>query len=312
LGLPVPRRRPSRRSKRARPDSNGGPADSKSRTLGEDNTPKTRKSTRDLALLPDVVAVLRAVKLLHADERTFVFTTQHGTPLDEERFVEMHWRRALRATDVRPRKFYATRHTFMTWALGRGANVKWLADYCGTSLEMIERHYSARLSGDPAHLAPLADASNRQRKALAGTRNPEPKPEPSAARSKNRARPERRGGDSNACPSASDRDTRDANCRCFLGFPRQSTTRQRHVSRQKTTRNATGPVQNPVHGLRSGLGLPPCRPATEERELGGGVALEDAVAAFDHLHRGPAVLRQPLEVGAPRQQERNERVPCVV
>jgi integrase len=169
-----------------------------SRTLGEDNTPKTRKSKRDLALLPDVAAVLRAVKPLHADERTFVFPTQHGTPLDEERFVEKHWRRALRAAEVRPRKFYAARHTFMTWALGRGVNVKWLADYCGTSLEMIERHYADRLSADPTHLAPLVAVPEKGRRVAGGTRNPEPYPEPSPARPKSRANPKRRGGDSNS------------------------------------------------------------------------------------------------------------------
>ena len=111
-----------------------------SRTLGEDNPPKTVKSAREITLLPEVVAVLRAAKPLHAAVNTFVFPTQAGTPLDEERFVEKHWHRGLRGTDVRPRKFYATRHTFISVALTKGANLKWLADYCGTSVEMIEKH----------------------------------------------------------------------------------------------------------------------------------------------------------------------------
>jgi len=53
--------------------------------------------------------------------------------------------RALRATGIRPRKFYATRHTFISASLEAGYNIKRLADYCGTSVEMIERHYAGYL-----------------------------------------------------------------------------------------------------------------------------------------------------------------------
>jgi integrase len=128
-----------------------------SRTLGEDNPPKTEKSTREIALLPEVVAVLRNAQPLHATADTFVFPTQAGTPLDEERFVEKHWHRALRATKVRPRKFYATRHTFITVAASRpGINLKWLADYCGTSVEMIEKHYAGAMQQDEAQLTAIA------------------------------------------------------------------------------------------------------------------------------------------------------------
>src|SRR5439155_21324774 len=126
-----------------------------SRTLREDNPPKTAKSARTIPLRPEVVASLRDCKPLHATERAFVFATQAGTPLDEERFVEKHWHRALRATDTRPRKFYATRHTFITAAVGKGMNLKWLADYCGTSVEMIEKHYAGAMNQgqDAAQLA---------------------------------------------------------------------------------------------------------------------------------------------------------------
>jgi hypothetical protein len=41
-------------------------------------------------------------------------------PLDTDRFVEDRWHRALRATGIRGRKFYATRHTFISVALDRG------------------------------------------------------------------------------------------------------------------------------------------------------------------------------------------------
>src|SRR5262245_39511344 len=82
---------------------------------------------------------------LHATADDFVFTTATGRPVDEERFVQQHWHRALRATGIRPRKFYATRHTFISASLEAGYNIKRLADYCGTSVEMIERHYAGYL-----------------------------------------------------------------------------------------------------------------------------------------------------------------------
>ena len=42
-------------------------------------------------------------------------------------------------------KFYATRHTFITEQVKAGKNIKAIADYCGTSLQMIEPDYCARV-----------------------------------------------------------------------------------------------------------------------------------------------------------------------
>src|SRR5712691_4764258 len=99
--------------------------------------------------------VFRAAKRLHVTDETFVFTTQMGTPLDEEAFVQKHWHRALRATGVRHRKFYATRHTFISAALTNGVNLMWLAKYCGTSVEMIELHYGRYIDSYAAQLGTL-------------------------------------------------------------------------------------------------------------------------------------------------------------
>src|SRR5262249_37244910 len=92
-----------------------------SRPLSEDNAPKTVHSAREIPLRPEVVAVLRTCHPLRASEDTFVFVNAHGNALDSERFVEKHWRPALRATGIRPRKFYATRATFITQTLDGGA-----------------------------------------------------------------------------------------------------------------------------------------------------------------------------------------------
>jgi hypothetical protein len=49
-----------------------------------------------------------------------------------------------------------TRHTFIAWALSEGANLKGLAEYCGTSLQMIEQSYGRYIRKD--FLGPLIAA----------------------------------------------------------------------------------------------------------------------------------------------------------
>jgi len=94
----------------------------------------------------------------HTDAATFVFVNaKNGGPIDQGEWPKDHWRAALRATGIRPRKFYATRHTFISVALSRGVNLKWLAEYCGTSVAMIERSYGRFLAAGADHqLALLA------------------------------------------------------------------------------------------------------------------------------------------------------------
>jgi hypothetical protein len=66
------------------------------------------------------------------------------------------WFRCLRSLGIRPRKFYMMRHTFIPWALSEGANLKGLAEYCGTSVQMIEQRYGRYIRKD--FLGPLIAA----------------------------------------------------------------------------------------------------------------------------------------------------------
>lgn len=114
----------------------------KSRHLGIDGATKTRGSTRTLLLLPDVRDVLRDLVPLHANPTRFLFTNRYtGGPINQSEWAREYWGRCLRATGIRPRPFYNTRHAFISIALTNGVNLKWLAEYCGTSVEMIENHY---------------------------------------------------------------------------------------------------------------------------------------------------------------------------
>ncbi len=120
----------------------------KSRYYGSENATKTSGSERDVVLLPMVVELLRATKPLHATESDYVFKNHEGSPINEDKWRKKHWYRALRALGIKPRKFYATKHTYISVALSAGCNIKWLAEQCGTSVAMIEKHYGRYIKDD--------------------------------------------------------------------------------------------------------------------------------------------------------------------
>ena len=143
---------------------------SRSRDSGEENAPKTSGSVREIPLLPWVIDLLeRLPRQLHSDGKEFVFLTPEGKPMTDtwwpKRGAARHpqdedskgiWFRCLRSCGIRPRKFYSTRHTFIAWALSEGANLKGLAEYCGTSVQMIEQSYGRFMRKD--FLGPLIGA----------------------------------------------------------------------------------------------------------------------------------------------------------
>lgn len=145
--------------------SGGSLTISRSRYLGCEATPKTAKSNRTIRLLADVRDVLRDVKPLHVDADDYVFTNaKNGGPIDQREWPKDHWRAALRGREVRPRKFYATRHTFISIALTAGVNLKWLAEYCGTSVAMIETRYGRYLERDSERELKLLSAAGTARR----------------------------------------------------------------------------------------------------------------------------------------------------
>jgi len=130
------------------------PCPTSSRTCHTANTaPAARATPHDPG---DPLA--QTSKHRHTDADGFVFVNaKNGGPIRQDEWPKDHWRAALRATGSRPRKFYATRHTFIILAPSRGVNLKWLAEYCGTSVAMIERSYGQFLAAGADHqLALLA------------------------------------------------------------------------------------------------------------------------------------------------------------
>ena len=88
--------------------------------MDTDSPTKTVASEREITLGEPIVAALKAIKPLHVTENDFVFKNQEGNPIIEDKWRAKYWYRALRACGIRARKFYATRHTFISVGLSQG------------------------------------------------------------------------------------------------------------------------------------------------------------------------------------------------
>ena len=120
----------------------------RSRTLGENNKTKTKKSKRSITLFPNVLAVLNSAPRLRVTESDHVFLNRDGRPIVPDNWRKEYWHGALTALKIRHRKFYCTRHTFISVMLSHGENIKRVADYVGTSVLMIEKHYGKLITED--------------------------------------------------------------------------------------------------------------------------------------------------------------------
>src|SRR5262245_40816813 len=96
--------------------------------------PEDVRERATIALASLVGEMLTSEKPLHVQPEDFVFLNPEGRPIDVKVFTQWTWNPALRRLNIRPRKFYATRHTFISLPLSRGWNLKALAQYSGTSV----------------------------------------------------------------------------------------------------------------------------------------------------------------------------------
>jgi integrase len=77
----------------------------------------------------------------------YVFTDPAGQPLSQEWLHKRVWLVTLRRTGLRPRGQYNIRDSFISIALSAGEDPGWVAKVCGTSEEMIFRHYRTWIPG---------------------------------------------------------------------------------------------------------------------------------------------------------------------
>lgn len=116
----------------------------KSRYLGSESATKTSGSMRTIHIEERVVNVLRIVPSRELG-LNHVFINKFGEPMNAKKWSEHNWGGPLKTLGIRHRKFYSTRHTFITEAIKRGESPLAVAQYCGTSLAMIEADYCGTL-----------------------------------------------------------------------------------------------------------------------------------------------------------------------
>lgn len=124
---------------------------------------KTREADRKIRLFPDLLEILRRAQKVEAMEPNPdapFFRDTDGGLVDQDMFSARRWRRALAALKIPPRGLYTTRDTFISHALTAGRPAQAVAEYCGTSLAMLDRHYG-RFMGEGG-LADFWDSSKEK------------------------------------------------------------------------------------------------------------------------------------------------------
>jgi len=114
------------------------------RVRGEEGMPKTKRSVRDIKILPPVVEALRDQRKCTMGKSEYVFLNQYGLPLLPDTVNEVIWKPALKKAGLEPRSLYQTRHTFATLMLDAGELPGWVQKMLGhETLQMIhDRYYS--------------------------------------------------------------------------------------------------------------------------------------------------------------------------
>lgn len=114
------------------------------RVMGEEGRPKTKKSTRDIKMLPPVVQAFREQRKETFGKSDYVFLNQYEIPVDPMSTNFHVWKPALKKSGLKPRSMYQTRHTFATLMLDAGEHPGWVQKMMGhETMQMIyEKYYS--------------------------------------------------------------------------------------------------------------------------------------------------------------------------
>jgi len=116
---------------------------------GLEAEPKTGRREIDCSYAPDIFRALKRLKERSTSTapEDFVFTSQNRRPLDQEWLNDQVWKPTLREAGISERGQYCIRDTFISLALSSGEDPGWVAQVCGTSEEMIFRHYRKWIPG---------------------------------------------------------------------------------------------------------------------------------------------------------------------
>jgi integrase len=142
---------------------------------GIEAEPKTGPRDVDCSYDPEVFMLLAAIRRERAaGPDDYVFTDPAEQPLSQEWLHKRVWLVTLRRAGLRERGQYNIRDSFISIALSAGEDPGWVAAVCGTSEEMIFRHYRTWIPG----LSP--NAGRKVSRVLetvgGGNRPPDPSP----------------------------------------------------------------------------------------------------------------------------------------
>jgi integrase len=114
------------------------------RVRGKKDDPKTKRSVRDIKMLPPVVEAMRNQQKVTFGKSNFVFLNKRSRPLLPDTTNFHVWKPALKKAGLAPRSLYQTRHSFATLMLDGGELPGWVQQMMGhESLQMIhEKYYS--------------------------------------------------------------------------------------------------------------------------------------------------------------------------
>jgi len=114
------------------------------RVMGEEGRPKTKKSTRDIKILPPVKEALQDQRKETFGKSDYVFLNQYDKNIDPMSMNFHVWKPGLKKAGLTPRSLYQTRHTFATLMLDAGEHPGWVQKMMGhETMQMIyEKYYS--------------------------------------------------------------------------------------------------------------------------------------------------------------------------
>ena len=116
---------------------------------GVEAEPKTGRRLVDCSYAPEIFRIIEEIhsRVTHRNGDDFVFADQEGRPLSQEWLNKRIWKPTLRRAGIRERGQYCIRDTFITLSLSAGEDPGWVARVCGTSEQMIFRHYRNWIPG---------------------------------------------------------------------------------------------------------------------------------------------------------------------
>ena len=116
----------------------------KSIVQGNEGGTKTVRSNREIHLHENVVKVLSEENPapLSIDPDDYLFTTLAGTPIDVGNFYKREWLPMLRRLKIRPRPFYNTRHSYVSFLYSIGAKSGFISSQTGDSIKTLETDYA--------------------------------------------------------------------------------------------------------------------------------------------------------------------------